>query len=365
MNVVQLRDYMAEKVIPEKVMPQNIAEFLMDEEAELPELNAFTFLNRLRSLGIGSADFLYLLEGCGAPAEAVERIRRNPAMNLQSLIITLDSSGLNSQDYTRMLYTARQMWERTLTMRLENVLPNVRPQEDISADTAEINFGEYQRESEPEADRKNRGAIPAAAVEAPPKAEEISAPIDDLSDYTSEMTAAETEEYPEPEEDTELLAAMAYYKSIFSPAGESGTSAGDNYSEIRSAKASGALPEPAPASDLDNAEEDIRAYEKPDGSEERFEAPREPYGEESSEEYPEADGEEAEVTSEFVRIDANQIMQELTSALDEDEDEDETQLAEPARMRQEGGYHKRSLISAAVGAAAVFGVRAVVSAMGF
>lgn len=366
MNVVQLRDYMAEKVIPEKVMPQNIAEFLMDEEAELPELNAFTFLNRLRSLGIGSADFLYLLEGCGAPAEAVERIRRNPAMNLQALIITLDNSGLGSQDYTRMLYTARQMWERTLTMRLENVLPNVRPQEDISADTAEINFGEYQRESEPEADRKNRGAIPAAAVEAPPKAEEISAPTDDLSDYTSEMTAAETEEYPEPEEDTELLAAMAYYKSIFSPVGESGGSIGDKYSENPSAEAAGELTEPAPAADSDNTAEDIKAdgYYK-DGSERRFEAPEEPYGEESAEEYPEADGEEPEVTSEFVRIDANQIMQELTSALDDEDEEDEPQRPEPVRTRQEGGYHKRSLISAAVGAAAVFGVSAAVSAMGF
>ena len=55
MTVSQLRDRMTEKVVPEKLMPQNIVEFLMDEDAELPELDAFTFLNRLRSLGIGSA----------------------------------------------------------------------------------------------------------------------------------------------------------------------------------------------------------------------------------------------------------------------------------------------------------------------
>ncbi len=110
---------MTEKVIPESVMPQNIAACLMDEDATVPELDAFTFLNRVRALGIGSADFLYLLEGCGAPEQAVEKIKSNPAMNLQSLIVTLEESGLTSQDYTRMLYTARQIWERTLTVRLE------------------------------------------------------------------------------------------------------------------------------------------------------------------------------------------------------------------------------------------------------
>jgi len=120
LTVSQIRSYMAEKVIPESVMPQNISVCLMDEEDRvLPEMDAFTFLNRVRALGIGSADFLYLLKGCGAPEEAIEKIENNPAMNLQNLIVTLDSSGLTSQDYTRMLYTARQVWERTLTMRME------------------------------------------------------------------------------------------------------------------------------------------------------------------------------------------------------------------------------------------------------
>lgn len=122
MTVSKLREYMLEKVIPEKVMPQNIESILLsDGETELPDLDAFTFLNRLRALGIGSADFLYLLKGCGAPAHAIEQIERDPAMNLQSLIVTLDGSGLKSQDYTRMLYTARQLWERTLTMRLDEL----------------------------------------------------------------------------------------------------------------------------------------------------------------------------------------------------------------------------------------------------
>ena len=359
MNVVQLRDYMAEKVIPEKVMPQNIAEFLMDEEAELPELNAFTFLNRLRSLGIGSADFLYLLEGCGAPAEAIERIRRNPAMNLQSLIITLDSSGLTSQDYTRMLYTARQMWERTLTMRLENILPNVRTQGDDLGDTAEIAINE---ESAPETDNRNRGALPEAPAEETPadnalpaEAEEVQP--NDLPEYTSEMTAAENEEYPEPEDDPELLAAMAYYKSIFGSVGEE---SGGRYAMPAEAES---VPEEAPEAAPDSFAESIDDHGE--AEEENGADFAEPIEEHSDN--PESDDtpyeQEFEGTSEFVQIDANQIMQELTSAIDDDEDE--PRQPEPVRTRQEGGYHKRSLISAAVGAAVVFGASAAISAMGF
>ena len=118
MTVSKIRELMQERIIPESVLPDSIAGFLSDEEAP-PELDAFTFLNRLHSLGIGSADFLYLLEGCGAPEEAVKKIKERPDMNLQSLIVTLDGSGLTPKDYTRMLYTARQLWERTLTMRID------------------------------------------------------------------------------------------------------------------------------------------------------------------------------------------------------------------------------------------------------
>ena len=94
MTCEEMRAEMRRKVVPENVIPQNIIEYLMDDTAELPELDAFTFLNRLRALGIGSADFQYLLEACDAPAACVEKVKRNPAMNLQNLILTLESSGL-------------------------------------------------------------------------------------------------------------------------------------------------------------------------------------------------------------------------------------------------------------------------------
>ncbi len=121
MTVGKMRRLMLKKVVPEKLIPQNIVDFLMDENAELAAPDAFTFLNRLRGLGIGSADFIYLLEGCGAPEAAVLKIKSNPAMNLQSLIVALESSGMTSKDYTRILYTARQIWERTLTSRLDTM----------------------------------------------------------------------------------------------------------------------------------------------------------------------------------------------------------------------------------------------------
>lgn len=121
MTVGEMRELMRRRVVPEGLVPQNVIGLLIDDEenAAPPELDAFTFLTRLRGLGIGSADFLYLLEGCEAPQSAVDRVKANPAMNLQSLILTLESSGLTSDDYSRMLYTARQIWERTLTLRLE------------------------------------------------------------------------------------------------------------------------------------------------------------------------------------------------------------------------------------------------------
>lgn len=121
MTVGEMRKLMLRKVVPEKVIPQNIVDFLVDESAELAEPDAYTFLQRLRGLGVGSADFVYLLEGCGAPEMAVRRIKENPAMNLQSLILTLETSGMTSKDYMRILYTARQIWERTLSTRLEKV----------------------------------------------------------------------------------------------------------------------------------------------------------------------------------------------------------------------------------------------------
>lgn len=119
MTIKKMRGIMKEKVVPEEIVPQNVINLLIDEEAEPPKPDAFAFLMRLRSLGIGSSDFLDLLEGCDAPDDVVARIRENPAMNLQGLILTLDNSELTPDDYTRMLLTARQVWERTLTLRLE------------------------------------------------------------------------------------------------------------------------------------------------------------------------------------------------------------------------------------------------------
>lgn len=122
MTVGNMRRLMLKKVIPEKVIPQNIVDFLVDDSTfELAEPDTYTFLTRLRELGVGSADFVYLLEGCGAPAEAVERIKANPAMNLQTLILTLETSGMTSKHYMRILFTARQIWEKTLSTRLEKI----------------------------------------------------------------------------------------------------------------------------------------------------------------------------------------------------------------------------------------------------
>lgn len=119
MTVGEMRELMRRRVIPEEIVPQNIINLLMDDEdAAPPVLDAFTFLTRLRSLGIGSADFMYLMEGCGAPQSVVDRIKNNPAMNLQGLVLTLENSELTADDYSRILYTARQIWERTLTLRL-------------------------------------------------------------------------------------------------------------------------------------------------------------------------------------------------------------------------------------------------------
>ncbi len=139
MTIEYMRDLMREKVVPEELVPQNLINCLIDEEAEPPKLDAFAFLMRLRALGIGSADFVNLLSGCGAPEEVVEKIRANPAMNLQGLIVTLDNSELDSEDYTRMLLTARQVWERTLTLRLERSEKITQDMEEgRTADTMEL-----------------------------------------------------------------------------------------------------------------------------------------------------------------------------------------------------------------------------------
>ena len=219
MTVSKLRENMLQKVVPEKVMPQNIEALLhSDGESELPELDAFTFLNRLRSLGIGSADFLYLLKGCGAPEAAVSEIERDPAMNLQSLIVTLDGAGLTSQDYTRMLYTARQLWERTLTMRLDAArAPSVTEYAEHSAqsDPAELEYKpqsdpaelEYEPQSDP-AEREYEPQDDPAELEYEPQddpAEREYEPQDDPAEREYEPQDDPAELEYEPQSDPEAL----------------------------------------------------------------------------------------------------------------------------------------------------------------
>lgn len=193
MTFEEMRAEMRRKVVPENVIPQNITEYLMDDSAELPELDAFTFLNRLRSLGIGSADFLYLLEACNAPAQCVEKIKRNPAMNLQNLILTLENSGLTAKDYTVMLYTARQIWERTLTIRLEKT-------EDAAEDIGYV-------ENEPEEEE-------VRVLEAVGKQRDISEfelPETELPETEQPETEQPETEQPETEQpETEIPEAFDY-----------------------------------------------------------------------------------------------------------------------------------------------------------
>lgn len=137
MTIEEMRRAIREKVVPEEVVPQNVINLLIDDEAEPPKPDAFAFLMRLRALGIGSADFLNLLEGCDAPESVINKIKRNPAMNLQGLILTLENSEITSEDYTRMLLTARQVWERTLTLRLEKTEKMSREIEEESANSSE------------------------------------------------------------------------------------------------------------------------------------------------------------------------------------------------------------------------------------
>lgn len=148
MTVGKMRRIMLKKIVPEKVLPQNIVDFLMDEKAELAEIDAFTFFKRLRDLGVGSADFIYLLEGCGAPEEAVLKIKSNPAMNLQGLIHTVESAGMTSKDYMRILYTARRIWEHTLTSRLDMMQSDMQTGE-TSEDETDDFYGSVEDPDDP------------------------------------------------------------------------------------------------------------------------------------------------------------------------------------------------------------------------
>lgn len=187
MTVWKMRKLMLKKVVPEKVIPQNIVDFLMDENAELAEVDAYTFLTRLRGLGVGSADFIYLLEGCGAPEAAVLKIKSNPAMNLQSLILTMENAGMTSKDYMRILFTARQIWEHVTTTQLE--IP-----EEAAA--------QYSDKEPPKVEKT---AIEDVEVKRETPAEEKAAPADGKAAEETETAEVKDEAKPEAAFETESV----------------------------------------------------------------------------------------------------------------------------------------------------------------
>lgn len=329
MTVSQLRERMTEKVVPEKVMPQNIIAYLMDEDAEIPELDAFTFLNRLRGLGIGSADFLYLLKGCNAPEEAIAKIESNPAMNLNSLILTLDGSGLTSQDYTRMLYTARQLWERTLTMRI------------LNEDAPEPDVKQYVPRA------KIAESYPAPAEEILP-AEKI-LPAEENTEEPAEQSvpeqeteaeeAAPPEDYPEEDNQAEEQPADMY-------------SVDSIIAELTGGKGNTQAP----------AQENAEPENEPAKSEEFREetAEEEPQGEASEETELNITARVFTETSQLEKLSESELESENGGQDGEDAEPDE----EPTK-RESGGYSKGALITSAAGAAVVVAVGAVIGALGF
>ena len=354
MTVSQLRDRMTEKVVPEKIMPQNIAEFLMDEDAELPELDAFTFLNRLRALGIGSADFLYLLSGCGAPEEAVEKVRRNPAMNLQSLILTLDGAGLGPQDYTRMLYTARQLWERTVTMRLEKAENSPENSGDSVPEEIEDSAPEEIEDSAPEnyediapeeiediASENYEDSVPEEIEDIAPEEIEDSAPeeIEDVAPEEIEDSAPEDYEDIAPEEIEDI--APEEFEDVAPE--EIEDIAPEDYEDIAPEE----IEDIAPEEIEDSAPEDI---------------------EDSAPE--ESENTAPEETSEFRPVDMELLRQSLIADAEEiSGGEAAPESAEAPGTDEdeqtEPQYHKGALITSVAGAAAVFAAAVSVSLMGF
>lgn len=189
MTVGEMRRFMLKKVVPEKVIPQNIVDFLVDDSTfELAEPDTYTFLQRLRGLGVGSADFVYLLEGCDAPAEAVQRIKANPAMNLQTLILTLETSGMTSKHYMRILYTARQIWEKTLSTRLEKVEEATVGGE---GESAEVVYKNRIEDEEPDEDDDFSAALQALNEETEKALREQTPPTEETAEFADTADEAE------------------------------------------------------------------------------------------------------------------------------------------------------------------------------
>ena len=325
LNHKDTRREMLHKVVPEDVLPQNIINLMIDETAEPPEPDAFTFLMRLRDLGIGSTDFLYLLEGCGAPESAVERIRSNPAMSLQGLILTLENSRLTGEDYTRMLYTARQIWERTLTMRLER--------------TEQISEGEYPDEID-DVDESDEIADEEQFDEA--SFTEVFDKINgELCEPVGESAASEADEpaeqgfieYEEQESAAEYEAAE--------PLAEQRGSFTETFGRI-TVEAAESVSNPVPA-----AEEEI-----PETAGESF---TEAFDRVTEEVMGSAPSGYSGDTTMIVKIDPEQIREELARLTEggEEEEYEDSPLPEEFEERAPSPYHKRALFIGAAGAAAV------------
>lgn len=387
MTVGEMREIMRRRVVPEDIVPQNVIGLLIDDEgnAAPPELDAFTFLTRLRGLGIGSADFLYLLEGCEAPQQVIDKIRDNPAMNLQGLILTLENSELTSDDYSRILYTARQIWERTLTLRLEKsemALNGDEEDEDYSEPTfeevmdeldhiGELTAAEVHEENAEEAPREYSAETESAAEEpAASAAETIPTEEEQDREYNEEPAAELT---PITGNTEEFLAEGGF---------DEAEETEQEYEPDEDAN------ETYPDEEYDEVTEDY-TEEQPVFTEE-IEAVNQPYNGETTaiiqidqemlkknlerlaeEEAYERRAEAAKAAAEKAQMEARAAYEAARAEDEQSDDEpeqDDGQEERPVKTARqapfvvsipnEHPYHKGALIAAAVGAAVVFGAAA-------
>lgn len=393
MTVGEMRELMRRRVVPEEIVPQNIINLLMDDEdAAPPELDAFSFLTRLRGLGIGSADFMYLMEGCGAPRQVVDRIKNNPAMNLQGLILTLENSELTADDYSRILYTARQIWERTLTLRLRKSEMLSRGGEERE-DYTEPSFEEVMDDlDKPDEDAvSGRDELEETAAAETDAETDGNAPAEETVGDTAEITPLRSEETA-PAEENEEYAETEYAEPVYE---------GSEYEEAEDA-------EDAPEEEPADAYADFAEYgSDPVYTEEIEPTPPRPYNGDTTaiikidadmlrKNLAERADESEAVRAEAMRLAAERAQREARAAYEaageyaekaEPSDEEldelyETENGEPeapeepeepekpeepgrpepfvVRIPREHTYHKGAVIASSVGAAVVFGAAVAV-----
>lgn len=384
MTIEEMRKEMRREVVPEEVVPQNVINCLIDEDAEPPKPDAFSFLMRLRALGIGSGDFLNLLEGCDAPESVVNKIRQNPAMNLQGLIMTLENSELTSDDYTRMLLTARQVWERTLTLRLEKS-EKISQEVDISEKTGFEPVRIYDEpaesaESSEEVEEDHSGDAPAeteteytedASDEDEQYDEDLlemsfTAILDSINAkvYSEAPAETETENKPEPQsaddEDSEDGADDETQNSAEENVSDNNTELSFTaaFDKIKAEKRN------TPISRDSTAETPVKAKQSEtvsDNTDEGLDtafveldedALRKNFGKfsaETDDEEPEEAAKAAAKTAKQKKAE-NKLREEYEDTDELDDDEPEENAEKPRRT-----YHKGAIIGAAVGAAALIG----------